>query len=100
MFLTWDLSTWQAGPNLIILLRSVSTWSITKNNVSRVSTVDYAKMRGLSDSDIWLGSDLGVKKALIKLTGNADINDGSQLDSQAVKPWRSYLTFQCWNLLS
>lgn len=40
MFLTWDLSTWQAGPNLIILLRSVSTWSITKNNVSRVSTVD------------------------------------------------------------
>lgn len=50
-------------------------------------TVDYAKMRGLSDPDIYLGGDLGVKKAV------AD----KQLSPKAVAPWRSYLTFQLWN---
>ncbi len=56
-------------------------------------TVNYAKMRGQSDTDIWLGSDLGVKKAL------AHFADGQAFDPQQAKPWRSYLTFQCWNLL-
>jgi AraC family transcriptional regulator of adaptative response / DNA-3-methyladenine glycosylase II len=59
-------------------------------------TVDYAKMRGQSDSDIWLGSDLGVIKALAKL---ADHDTVSAFNSQNAKPWRSYLTFQCWSLL-
>lgn len=56
-------------------------------------TVNYAKMRGVSDSDIWLVSDLGVKKALEKL--GADVDD----ECEAAKPWRSYLTFQCWSML-
>ena len=59
-------------------------------------TVNYAKMRGQSDSDIWLGSDLGVKNALKKLDETAV----EQFDPQTVRPWRSYLTFQCWSLLS
>ncbi|MCD6007612.1 AlkA N-terminal domain-containing protein [Halomonas sp. IOP_31] len=51
-------------------------------------TVDYARMRGASHPDIWLGGDLGVKKALGELDG---------ADPAAASPWRSYLTFQLWN---
>ena len=51
-------------------------------------TVDYARMRGVSHPDIWLGGDLGVKKALGELDGAAPA---------AASPWRSYLTFQLWN---
>lgn len=65
-------------------------------------TVNYAKMRGLSDTDIWLSSDLGVKKALALLDDKGEVEGeiDSGFDSDAAKPWRSYLTFQCWYLLS
>ncbi len=53
-------------------------------------TVRYARMRGLSDSDIWLGSDLGVKRALER--------EGLTLEPSQASPWQSYLTFQLWNL--
>jgi len=54
-------------------------------------TVDYAKLRGLSEPDIFLGSDLGVKKAI----GNAEF----EFTSEQASPWRSYLTFQLWSQL-
>ena len=54
-------------------------------------TVDYAQMRGLSQPDIFLGGDLGIKKALGKA--------GENFDSQQASPWRSYLTFQLWSQL-
>jgi len=54
-------------------------------------TIDYAKMRGLSDPDIYLGGDLGVKKAMEKT--------GLTIDPEKSAPFRSYLTFQLWNLL-
>jgi len=54
-------------------------------------TVGYAQLRGLSDPDIYLGGDLGVKKAMLKSTNNFNIDQAS--------PWRSYLTFQLWNQL-
>lgn len=54
-------------------------------------TVDYAQLRGLSDPDIFLGGDLGVKKALIK--------SGSKYEPEQASPWRSYLTFQLWSQL-
>ena len=54
-------------------------------------TVDYVKMRGLSDPNIWLGGDLGVKKALNQ--------QHITVNPEAVSPWQSYLTFQVWNLL-
>lgn len=67
---TRDASQWLA-------LKGIGQW-----------TVDYARMRGASHPDIWLGGDLGVKKALGEL-GGATPTDAS--------PWRSYLTFQLWN---
>ncbi len=50
-------------------------------------TIAYAQMRGQSNPDIWLNSDLVVKKQLQQLALNAD----------AASPWRSYLTFQLWS---
>jgi len=52
-------------------------------------TVAYAKMRGNSDPDIWLGSDLVIKKAMALQNINPDNS----------KPWRSYLTFQMWSTM-
>ncbi|QUI61316.1 helix-turn-helix domain-containing protein [Pseudoalteromonas sp. A22] len=54
-------------------------------------TVDYAKMRGLSHPDIYLGGDLGVKKAMEKSLKTIDI--------EKCAPFRSYLTFQLWQQL-
>jgi len=54
-------------------------------------TVDYAQLRGLSNPDVFLAGDLGVKKALGK--NNSDFNP------EHASPWRSYLTFQLWSQL-
>lgn len=53
-------------------------------------TIDYAKMRGQSNTDIWLDTDLGIKKAL-------DIFPS--IEQSKAQPWRSYLTFQMWGML-
>ncbi len=54
-------------------------------------TVDYVSMRGSSNPDVWLASDLGVQQALER--------SGSPIDASRAKPWRSYLTVQLWNQL-
>ncbi len=54
-------------------------------------TVNYARLRGLSDPDIYLGSDLGVKKAVKESAG--------YFNPELAAPWRSYLTLQLWNQL-
>ena len=51
-------------------------------------TVAYAKLRGQSQPDVWLGTDLVVKKQLEKQPINPDL----------ARPWRSYLTFQLWSM--
>lgn len=53
-------------------------------------TVRYAKMRGLSDTDIWLGSDLGIKRVLQR--------QAVSFDPATASPWQSYLTFHLWSL--
>lgn len=67
-----DPEQWQA-------LKGIGPW-----------TVRYARMRGLSDSDVWLGTDLGVQRTLER--------EGLTLDPQAASPWQSYLTLQLWCL--
>ncbi|MHA7880128.1 MAG: AlkA N-terminal domain-containing protein [Saccharospirillum sp.] len=52
-------------------------------------TIRYARMRGMSDCDVWLGSDLGIQKALQRT--------GALFDPAAASPWQSYLTFQLWS---
>lgn len=51
-------------------------------------TVNYARLRGISDSNCFLNTDLVVKKALVKFT---------QLTPESVSPWGSYATFHCWD---
>jgi len=58
-------------------------------------TVDYAKMRGLSDPDIYLGGDLGIKKGIEKAMKQSEL----KLNPADAAPFRSYLTFQLWNKL-
>lgn len=66
-------------------------------------TVNYAKMRGNSDPDIFLASDLGIIKAIKKSTNNLNINPtfagDDSFKAENAAPWRSYLTFQLWNQL-
>ncbi len=70
----------QTSPDDWLPLKGIGPW-----------TIDYAKMRGLSNPNIWLGGDLGVKNALNQHQITLTPKDAS--------PWQSYLTFQVWNLL-
>lgn len=69
-----DIDAWQA-------LKGIGPW-----------TCQYARMRGLSDPDIWLAGDAGVKNALKQGEIAFQANEG--------RPWRSYLTLQLWQLLA
>ncbi len=62
-------------------------------------TTNYAKMRGLSDPDVFLVGDLGVKKAMKYLKADATTSADKGFNAQQASPWGSYLTFQLWNLL-
>lgn len=70
----------QHTPDSWLTIKGIGPW-----------TVDYAKMRGLSDPDIYLAGDLGVKKAMDKT--------GIKIKPEKAAPFRSYLTFQLWNQL-
>jgi AraC family transcriptional regulator, regulatory protein of adaptative response / DNA-3-methyladenine glycosylase II len=52
-------------------------------------TAGYIRMRALRDPDVWLGTDLEIKKALARLPGPPD--------PQAWSPWRSYAVLQLWS---
>ncbi|PCJ86282.1 MAG: transcriptional regulator [Thiotrichaceae bacterium] len=67
-------------PKAWLTLKGVGPW-----------TVDYAQLRGLSEPDIYLGGDLGITKAVGKLTHD--------FNPDLASPWRSYLTLQLWNQL-
>lgn len=61
-------------------------------------SVGYIRMRALGDPDIFLGSDLGVKKALGDVEN--ELSTGTSADWQQAlahaSPWRSYLTHMLW----
>ncbi len=51
-------------------------------------TVSYIKLRGYSEPDVWLDTDLVIKKHL----------EGATMTPERAAPWRSYLTLQLWSL--
>ncbi len=67
------------NPDTWLTIKGIGPW-----------TINYAKLRGLNDPDIFLAGDLGISKAL-KHENNQSINP------ELMSPWRSYLTFQLWN---
>ncbi|RBP51580.1 DNA-3-methyladenine glycosylase 2 family protein [Arenicella xantha] len=54
-------------------------------------TINYVKLRGSHDSDVWLDGDAGIRNAMQTIPTSLDIDQA--------RPWRSYLTFQLWNQL-
>ncbi|MCS6232805.1 DNA-3-methyladenine glycosylase 2 family protein [Shewanella baltica] len=71
-------------------------------------TIAYAKLRGLGDPNVFLHSDLIVKKHLLALyiknnkldeTATAAVSYPQLCEqlSQHIAPWGSYLTFQLWH---
>jgi len=64
-------------PDSWISLKGIGPW-----------TIHYAKLRGLSEPDCFLATDLVVKKALQTLP---------PLATADLSPWGSYATFHCWN---
>jgi AraC family transcriptional regulator of adaptative response / DNA-3-methyladenine glycosylase II len=69
-----------ANPAEWLALKGIGPW-----------TVQYAQLRGCSEPDHFLITDLVVKKALQRLP-EFNTNDAS--------PWGSYATFHCWNAQS
>lgn len=57
-------------------------------------TVNYSKMRGLSDPDVFLAGDSGINKAMSMIDDKT-----SNFDPSLAAPWRSYLTFHLWSQL-
>ncbi len=57
-------------------------------------TVNYSKLRGLNDPDVFLSGDSGINHALKGLN-----LDPKTFDSKPAAPWRSYLTFHLWSQL-
>ncbi|CAM2005132.1 AlkA N-terminal domain-containing protein [Acanthopleuribacter pedis] len=66
-------------PEAWLALKGIGPW-----------TVNYAKLRGRGDPDVFLGGDLGVKKVVQQHTPDLDPNRAA--------PWRSYLTMQLWSM--
>ena len=66
-------------------------------------TVDYARMRGAGEPNVFLATDLVVKnklKALFSEQKDTSINFDEFFEAmkRQAQPWCSYLTFQLWNL--
>ncbi len=77
-YMTGHVST---EPEEWLALKGIGPW-----------TVSYAKLRGQSQPDCFLCTDLVIKKALATLS----IHDPKVI-AKMVSPWGSYATFNCWN---
>jgi len=58
-------------------------------------TVSYIRMRALADPDVFMASDLGVRRGLQKLGFASGISDIDKL-AQRWRPWRSYALAHIW----
>jgi AraC family transcriptional regulator of adaptative response / DNA-3-methyladenine glycosylase II len=67
----------EAPPSDWLALKGIGPW-----------TIQYAQLRGLSEPDHFLTTDLVIKKSLQQLP---------EFDTKNVSPWGSYATFHCWN---
>ena len=58
-------------------------------------TADYVAMRALGHPDVFLPTDLAVRRVLADLGGTAD----PRPDPETWRPWRSYALMHLWNTL-
>jgi AraC family transcriptional regulator of adaptative response / DNA-3-methyladenine glycosylase II len=70
------------SPAALIDIKGIGPW-----------TVNYIALRAIGESDIWLNTDLVIKKQVAKQS-----EKGHTIKSQLAAPWRSYLTLNLWCL--
>ena len=58
-------------------------------------TASYVAMRALGDPDVFLSTDLGVRKAIVRLGHAGDRGSVVSLAEQW-RPWRAYATQHLW----
>ena len=58
-------------------------------------TASYIALRALGDPDVFLPSDLGVRRALERLDQPADPASAARL-AERWRPWRSYALMHIW----
>jgi AraC family transcriptional regulator of adaptative response / DNA-3-methyladenine glycosylase II len=61
-------------------------------------TTAYVRLRALSDPDVFMPTDLGVRKALENLGKPADPKSAAAL-AEDWRPWRSYALIHLWESL-
>jgi len=84
-FALYMLDNADAEPDEWIALKGIGPW-----------TISYAKLRGLSQPDCFLATDLVIKKSVSELGQAATTQDIKAL-TDSLSPWGSYATFNCWN---
>jgi len=62
-------------------------------------TAAYIRLRGLGDQDVFMPSDLGIRKALERLGAKGDPKSAAAI-AQRWRPWRSYALHHLWLSLS
>ena len=72
----------------LLAMRGVGPW-----------TVGYVGLRALGDPDVFLPTDLGVRRALEQL-GCASDPTSAATRAQCWRPWRSYSLMHLWTSLS
>ena len=87
-FAIYMIEHFNAAPDDWIALKGIGPW-----------TINYAKLRGLSQPDCFLSTDLVIKKAVSSLQETNPKLDLKTID-RALSPWGSYATFNCWNFQS
>ena len=70
----------------LLELRGVGPW-----------TASYVAMRALGDPDAFLPTDLGVRKALLRLGHAGDPKSVAAL-AESWRPWRAYAAMHLWHL--
>jgi len=84
-FALYMVDHFDAEPDEWIELKGIGPW-----------TINYAKLRGQSEPDCFLSTDLVIKKAIAALDRTTQVQDINLLTAD-LSPWGSYATFNCWN---
>ncbi|MBV2367193.1 helix-turn-helix domain-containing protein [Streptomonospora sp. NEAU-YY374] len=75
---------WDAATARLRALPGIGPW-----------TADYIRMRAFGDPDVFLATDLGVRRALERLGRPGDPR-AAERAARAWSPWRSYATHHLW----
>jgi AraC family transcriptional regulator, regulatory protein of adaptative response / DNA-3-methyladenine glycosylase II len=77
-------SEWEEVERQLLELRGIGPW-----------TASYVAMRALGDPDAFLPTDLGVRKAILRLGHTGDRRSIAAL-AERWRPWRAYATQHLW----